>query len=140
MWVYMDRNTGPSMFYPTRIRQHSSPTLIAYLCTPSLGSWRKLSRWFLRIANKSQNQLGIRIPKQQSHLQLVEIVDKLLKALFKRDEDCRYLRSRGTSRLHHPFLVEEGLEAELKLSSCKILLYPAREGGQPRPLSADRRH
>jgi hypothetical protein len=51
-------------------------------------------------------------------LQLVQVVPELLKAFFKSDEACGYLRGCCTSCLHHSLLVQKSLEAELEL--CRV--------------------
>ena len=50
-----------------------------------------------------------------THLELVEIIIELLEAFFECYEAGRDLRGCCTSRLHHPFLVEQSLKAELEL-------------------------
>ncbi len=44
------------------------------------------------------------------YLKLVQVIVELLKAFLERDEAGRDFRSRCASRLHHLFLIEQGLQ------------------------------
>ena len=52
---------------------------------------------------------------EETDLQFVQIVAKLLKSFLESYEACRNFRSCSAPSLHHPFLVEKGLKTELEL-------------------------
>ena len=52
---------------------------------------------------------------ENTDLQFVQIITKLLKSFFERDEACGNFRCCSAPRLHHPFLVQKSLEPKLEL-------------------------
>lgn len=88
------------------------------------------------------SQLRKRDRDGQSHLELVQIISKLLEAFLEGDKACRYLRSMRAPGLHDPFLIQKGFEAELKLGDDEPSA-PFRQAGSDYPpllLFADRMH